>query len=101
MSEVIETPVEYYQQLVNWLTAYPHFTSKEEALNAIQLSEGYTFFILDVRGGYEVHRAFIHKGTLASQADFVISYTQLGIAKDHAIRHLGEQALQVAVPSTF
>lgn len=88
------TRLEEYQQLLNWLK-WPHYSSAEEGRAAVSLSEEqpYTFFIVQTKGNYEVHRAYLQRGAVASQVDMTILFLQLDIAKERAIRELGEAAL--------
>ena len=94
-----QTALEQYYQSLNWLRNHPHFDTQDEGLAAAsQICEEnnlvYTYFIVDVVNGFQIHRAYSQRGEFISQIDFTILRIDLNELRDRTIRELGEIHLE-------
>ena len=92
-----QTALEQYYRSLSWLRDYAHFGSQDEGLTALSqicAQEGYIYFIVDVLGGFQIHRGYQQREEFVSQIDFTITRIELNEVRDRAIRELGEFELE-------
>ena len=87
--------VHLYECLLNWLRNYPHFDTQGEGLWSLAQNEQvYAYFIVDILGGFQIHRGYRQHGEFVSQIDFTITRIELNELRDQSIRELGVLALE-------